>query len=170
MITPRLRPRFDARYPVEPAALIARVEERLRDPRAACQGLLTEDQIELRIHPRARRFWSPQLVVRVEDDGGETVASGRFGPDAHVWSLFLAIYAFVVIAAGFAMMWGIAQLMLDEAPWAFLAAPAALVLIALIYSAAGVGQRLGHEQTEVLLRCLEDSAGEPLPRGERAEP
>ena len=157
IITPRLRPRLEMFSPLPPADLIAHVQQRLAAPDCPCLGLVTDEQIELRIHPDVRRYWSPQLVVHVTSRGDSSHLEGHFGPDAHVWTLFLAIYAFVILSATFGAFYGIAQLVLGRPPWALLSIPIAAVLVVLIYVAAGVGQRLGHDQVDVLQDFLEES-------------
>ncbi|UCF67704.1 MAG: hypothetical protein JSV80_18430 [Acidobacteriota bacterium] len=164
MITPRLRPRLELTVPLALGDVAARVEAQLRQPDSPCVGLVTEDQIELRVRSAERRFWSPQLVVRVTSSDGSCELKGHFGPDAQVWSLFLATYAFIVLCALFGFFYGVAQLMIEQPPVALWSVPLAVVLIVLIYVAAGVGQRLGSHQAEILHAFLVESVA---PQGQR---
>lgn len=161
MITPRLRPRLDMNVPLTPADLVTRVTPRLGDPGAPCRGRATEEQIEIRIRAADHRFWSPQLVVIVKPRDAGSRLIGHFGPDAYVWAMFLGIYAFVVLSAVFGAFYGVAQLMIDESPWALWSIPIAVALVALIYTAAGIGQRLGHDQVDVLHEFLQDALRPP---------
>lgn len=148
---------------LSPADLAARVRARLEDPEAPCDGLATESQIELRIRERDRRFWSPQLVVIMKPDpgpGGATRLVGHFGPNGNVWTMFMAAYGFVVLSALNGAFFGFGQMMIGEPAWALWCVPGAVLVVALIYIAAGVGQRLGHHQVDVLLQTLEAAIGD----------
>lgn len=163
MITPRLRPRLEMTARRTPADLAARVQQRLGHPDSPCRGLATEDQIELRIREADRHFWSPQLVVIVKpdpDEDGATHLTGHFGPNANVWTMFLAAYGFIVLSTITGVFYGLAQLVLGEPAWALWSVPVGAVLVAFIYLAAGIGQRLGHDQVDVLLNTLEAAVGD----------
>lgn len=160
MITPRLRPRLDVETDLDPEVLADRLAERLKDSECPCRGLARPEQIDLRIREADRHFWSPQLVVIVKPrDGGGSRLHGIFGPNSSCWTMFLACYAFVVFSAITAAFYGFSQLMVDESAWALWMLPIAPVLVALIYVAAGIGQRLGRDQTNVLLAEVEAVAG-----------
>jgi hypothetical protein len=88
------------------------------------------------------------VIVRPHDAGSRL--TGHFGPNANVWTMFMACYGFVMLSAVTGVFYGISQLVLEEPAWALWSAPAAAVLIGLIYFAAGIGQRLGHDQVDVL--------------------
>jgi hypothetical protein len=165
MITPRLRPRLDLVSPLQPAELAAAVERRLREPDCPCRGLTSEGQVELRIREAQRHFWSPQLAVTVEPSDGGSVLRGHFGPNANVWTMFMACYGFVTLSAITALFYGVSQLIVREPPWALWSLPIALVLIVLIYVAAGIGQRLGRDQVGVLESFLERTAQAERPDG-----
>ena len=143
-----------------PELLAERLTERLSDPACPCRGLATPEQIDLRIREADRHFWSPQLVIIVEprDTGGSRL-HGVFGPNSSCWTMFLACYAFVVLSAIFAAFYGFSQMIADESAWALWTLPVPLVLVVLIYVAAGIGQRLGRDQTNVLLAEVERATG-----------
>ncbi len=159
-ITPRLRPLLvvESEFPANEIA--ARVQARLDRPDAACIGLVSDRQVDLQIRREERRFWSPQLVVHLKaGETGGTALVGHFGPNGNVWTMFMACYGFVVLSAIVCSFYGMAQLMMDRSPWALWAIPIAAVFVALIYIAAGYGQRLGHDQTETLERFLHQAMG-----------
>ena len=116
------------------------------------------DQIELHVCTREKRFWSPTLNVLVLPVDGGSSLRGKFGPNPDVWTLFLACYAFVILSAVFGSFYGFAQWSLGATPYGFLSVPIALALLVSLYVAAGIGQRLGHDQIEVLegflLQCV----------------
>ncbi len=166
MITPRLRPRLEMTVPLTPAEIQRRVDQQLREPDCPCRGLATDRQIDLRIREAERHFWSPQLTVLVSPDGDGSRLTGHFGPNAELWTMFMACYGFVVLSAIAGLFFGISQLVIRETPWALWSIPIAVVLVVLIYAAAGVGQRLGQSQTEVLHDVLDHATRreQPVPR------
>ena len=171
MMLPRLRPRLDVTDTHEPAVIAALVDTALRRPDAPCEGLSTDQQIDLRIRPEDVHFWSPQLkVVLRPDEGGRTRMLGHFGPNSNLWTLFMAAYGFVVLSMITGVFYGSAQLMLREYAWALWTLPIGAVCLVVIYAAAAVGQRWGHDQTEVLERFLstavqdDDVGGTPVAR------
>jgi hypothetical protein len=169
MITPQLRPRLEMTVRMPPEEVATRIDRRLQESDCPCRGLATSHQIDLRIREADRTFWSPQLVVIISpetiEDRRASRLVGHFGPNANVWSMFLAVYGFVVISATIGVFFGLSQLMLDRPPWALWSIPVAGVLVVLIYTAAGIGQRLGHDQVNVLKTFLESMIGEELEAG-----
>ena len=155
MITPRLRPRLEMTVSLTPAQVQRQVDHELREPDCPCRGLTTDRQIDLRIREADRHFWSPQLTVVVSQNQGGSRLTGHFGPNAEVWTMFMACYGFVVLSAIAGLFFGISQLVAEEKPWALWSIPIAIVLVVLIYVAAGIGQRLGQSQTDVLHDVIE---------------
>jgi hypothetical protein len=153
--------------PIAPADLAACAQARLESPDSPCRGRVVADQIELQIRERDKRFWSPTLNVIVSPAETGSALRGKFGPNPDVWTLFLACYAFVILSAVFGMFYGVAQWTLGATPYGLLSIPIALVLLVCIYIAASVGQRLGHDQVDVLeaflLECVGASPGENVP-------
>jgi len=135
------------------------MSDALAQPDSACRGAASAEQIELHVRESDRHFWSPQLnvIVRAEDDGSRL--TGHFGPNANVWTLFLACYGFVVLSAITGAFLGVSQLVLGESARGLWCIPVALVLIAVIYVAAGIGQRLGHDQVGLLHDFLTEGIG-----------
>ena len=107
---------------------------------------LDESKVDLLPAEDQVHFWSPQLsiVLRPEDAG--TRLDARFGPNPHVWALYLAAYAVSILGAIGCAMFGLAQLVLGQDPWALYLTPVAILLAGLVYGASYVGQGLGSAQ------------------------
>jgi hypothetical protein len=71
---------------------------------------------------------------------------GRFGPDPHVWTLYVALYAVAVFGAFVCLAFGISQWVAGGSPWVLYLSPLSVVLAGLVYGAAYVGQGLGSDQ------------------------
>ncbi|MAQ16121.1 MAG: hypothetical protein CMN30_15190 [Sandaracinus sp.] len=137
------------------ADVLARVKTAL-DGQSAVRGLvLPHGRIELCVPDGERRIWSPQLTVDVREEGGETTLRARFGPDPHVWTLYVALHAVSIFGAFVCVTFGISQWVAGDAPWVLALLPLAVVLPGLVYGAAYVGQGLGSDQMFALRAFLE---------------
>lgn len=115
------------------------------------------DHFQLDIAPRdpARHFWSPHLTIEVRASDGGSVVAGRFNPSPAIWTAYLlGSLALLTIAVG-GSMWGVAQVMLHESPWALLAMPICTVVGAVMWWASAVGQRLARAQMDDMHRAVE---------------
>lgn len=154
MHTPVLRPRVELVAALTPEETMARVAAALDGAACPCQGTAAARHVALWICEAERHFWSPRLELLVSEHAEGARLSGRLGPHPDMWSLFLAGYAVSVFLGIGSTMYGLSQLMLDGSPTALLGVPAAAALIAALYAAATLGQRLGAAQVETLQRFL----------------
>jgi hypothetical protein len=149
-----MRPRFTLHI----ALPCQQVFERVRDQLAAePQGLVRAEyywgrQIELRIRREQQRLWTPELKLFVdcEGDAGTTLL-GRFGPDGHVWTLFLAMYSLCGLLSFGGVMVLTSQLMVPRSGlWGAWLIAAGIIGAALIYALALIGQRLASDHMAAL--------------------
>ncbi len=144
-----MRPSFERSLPGAGEIFFQLLREALDRGECPCRGKVFEDHAILEIREKDQHYWSPHLGLMVlppEKEGGLSVLKGRFSPNPGVWTLFVAIYALLGIAAMAGLVYGLAQWSMDEGPWAFLVIPAAVGLAAFTYGAAFIGQGLGAEQ------------------------
>jgi hypothetical protein len=137
------------------------LEERLRERLAARRGsivaVFVPDRVELVPHPSTTHFWSPQLMLQLEEREDGTHIQGRFGPHPPVWTMYVAIHAIGAFGTLGAGIFGLSQYLVGEPPWALWVLPLSPLLAALVWALAFVGQNLGAEQMYVLRRFLDDS-------------
>jgi len=133
---------------------MARVRAGLRVcPR--CSGVAVERHAELFVPETDRRVYSPWLSVTAESEAMGCRVRARFGPHPHVWTWYLFCTFATTFTVFVGLIWGYAQWVLDEKPWAFLAVPIGLVAVAVLWACSKLGQRLGHEQMNDLRMALE---------------
>lgn len=167
---PRMRPRYEVTLDVPIEGVLASLREELGRSDAPVRGVVRATYAELRVPEAQAHFWSPRLSLELErGDAGSGCLRGRFAPDPSVWMLFMGLYGVFGMGGTLAVMFGVSQWMIRNAPWALLGAPVALALAALTYGAAFIGQGLGASQMYVL-RAFVDHAIEaareaPEPRG-----
>ena len=157
----RMRPRFGLTVVASPDAVMDHVRAVRGRPELGCKIQLLDRQLEVSVPPAERHFWSPFLNILVEDgpEGGAALR-GQFGPNANVWSLFLAGYAIVSITGAMGLVLATSQLQLGGAPVGFVVAGACLVAGVMIWGAGQVGQRLARAQMVALHRRVIALLGE----------
>jgi hypothetical protein len=121
------------------------------------RGLALDERLELGIDGKENHFYSPQLVVRVAEDGPGSRLEARFGPDPYVWAFYVMGSGGLGVLTFFASMFGVGQWMVGQTPTALLVAPGAAVLAGLVYGASFVGQGLGSDQMYFLRHSLEEA-------------
>lgn len=143
---PRPRPTFSVEVPLSPAEILTRVQAALSRSQGLSALHLDEGKIDLLPAEELVHVWSPQLSLVLRPHEGGTRIDARFGPNPHIWALYLASYAISVLLAIGCAMFGLAQLVLGQSPWVLYLTPVAILLAALVYGASYVGQGLGSAQ------------------------
>ena len=159
MAPPRMRPRFELQLPVQRATWLEAFQSLLRDDPGCCRGQVFRKHAVLEVRREDRSFWSPYLNLEVEDEPDGAAIRGRFSPHPHVWTMFIAIYILLAIAALAGVVYGFVQYTLGQSPWGALITPAAIALFGFVYGATLIGQGLGAEQMYTM-RSLVDRASD----------
>jgi len=157
MDRPRQRPRVEIPVPLPVERVSALLSEGLNNQECPCEGSVSRRHAWIHIRDQDRHFWSPTLDLSLEEAPEGTVLRGRFGPHPSVWTMFVFIYAGLGVLGTITGMYGLSQLILDQAPWAFAASAACFSLIGFVYGAAFIGQGLGGEQVAQIRIFLDRS-------------
>lgn len=157
MISLRMRPRFTmlVAHPLPDA--MARLRDKLDTPKATCQGAFFDNHAVLKIPPDEQHYWSPQLSLDFEAHPNGTLVRGLFGPRPAVWTMFMAFYAMIAFSGTMGTLFGLSQWMLGQTLIALWSLPIALVLTAIVYGTALIGQHLGNAQIQALQGFLRDA-------------
>lgn len=130
-------------------------------------GTFLKDSIVVKIPEEIVHYWSPELQLEIsenpfkDDEHAEhpekTVIRGFVGPKSTVWTLFMFFYiAFGALLLG-GLIYGSSQQMLDmELTGYWFALLGGLGLIFTLI-ASQIGQKMGEEQTNILLNLIERS-------------
>lgn len=158
----RMRPRFELPVRLSPEAVLARFRDAAATGRLPCRANVMDGLVEFSPRRRDHQVWSPYLKLVVHPCGGgvasSSVLDGRFGPNGSLWTFFMGLYAVAFVSGSVALLWGWAQLTMDERPMAFAFVGVSAVLALLVWGAGQVGQRLANEQ----MRMLHDAVVEEL--------
>ena len=170
MLNFRVRPRIRrfSTLPIE--AILAQFQAVLDKKEFPVQGRVVRHHVSINIAGKDQHFWSPELSVEVSENhlqdlfveakNKPTLVRGFVGPKSTVWTLFIFFYIAFGLLALFAAMWGGSQWMLDMPLTGFWYMSVALLAILVTFIGTQIGQKIGDEQTNLLLEVFEASLGE----------
>jgi uncharacterized integral membrane protein len=133
-----MRPRFEFQLPVTRETWLEALRSALQDDAESLRG----------------QVFRKHAVVEMRD-GERTL--GRFSPHPNVWTMFMAVYILLALAALGGLSYGMVQYTLGQSPWSLWIVPAAVALFGFVYGATLIGQGLGAEQMYTM-RSLIDRA------------
>ena len=137
-----IRPHFDIPLGDDGRRVFREVKAALAAADAPFVGDALSTHAYLRIPREERSLLSPNLNLDLLEESGQVTLRGRFTPHPSVWMGFMAVFfALGLIGLG-GLMYGLAQLTVQETPWSILVAPVCAGLIAFVYGAAFVAQGL----------------------------
>jgi len=157
----RVRPRIREFSNDKDAEIITRYKSIIDSGKYPLQAEFVNQHLFVKCKPEITSIWSPELTLDVvenyrKDDefsvhNGATLIKGYLSPNPSVWAFFIFSYVgFGLLFLGF-LVYGTSQMMLDHPTQMGWYAVASLVLIAGVFVASQVGQRLGDAQTTILL-------------------
>lgn len=161
----RMRPRFTATVVLPPGEVLDRFRAAASTGRLPCRVDVMEGLAELSPRRRDQHVWSPYLKLVVDPvPGDDTVAhlDGRYGPNASLWTFFVALYAVAFICGGVALLWAYSQHILDRPPVALWGTGAAVAMAGAVWTAGQVGQRFAQEQMDLIHRTVHEVIGDAI--------
>jgi hypothetical protein len=140
----------------------ARILQFLAQPSSGLEVKNFPGFIGLHLPPHERRYWSPRLFLNLEPTAdGATRINGIYGPEMEIWAVFLYGYLISGLLSTFAGILGAAQMLTGAYPWGFWIVGAMLLVAALLYLSAQLGQKLGAWQTFRLHQAYQAAIGQP---------
>lgn len=160
-----MRPSFVANAHCRAEDAITVLRERLDDNPQTVEGSFSRKNGVLQVCRENQKFWSPCLDLTVDDTSGSPASSspsslaeaeenqegvgvkvwGTFSPRPEIWTGFVFAIGTALVISLLSVIFGVAQLMLGEAPWALVIPLGALLIMAGIYASALIGQGLSGE-------------------------
>jgi hypothetical protein len=160
----RVRPRIKRFTTTPPEVILNRFSKLLDTGEFPVNGKIVQHNVIVKIAKNEQHYWSPELHVAVEkyeafasgdENEGKTIIRGNIGPTSTVWTMFMFFYVLVGVLGSFGGMYGLSQWTLGMTPWAFWFLGLALVILAGIWMAIRIGQKLGNEQAHILMAFIE---------------
>ncbi len=155
MVPAAMRPKFVIHSAMPPQAVLDHMDRFLASRDLPVEGRVLSRHMCMTVPREERHFWSPSLDVDVVAEEGGSLLRGYFGPQPNVWTMYLAMYAVLILVAGAAVLIAISQWILGMAPSVLLALPLCLVLAAILYLASLSGQRISASQIEQIRSVLD---------------
>lgn len=116
--------------------------------------------IGIHIADQDRRYWSPRLFLSLKSTTeNTTLVEGIYGPECEIWSIFVYGYFVTGMLGTFSGILGFAQRHIDSYPWGLWVCGTMIVLAALLYLFAQLGQKLGAWQTFQLHQAYQTAVG-----------
>ena len=167
MARPRMRPSFRVEAACNAERLKSTIGRQLVLDAEDVEGQLSERHGVSWIPEAKRRFWTPCLELTIEgvkgaegdsaDEGaGHSKLWGTFSPRAEIWTAFVFAIGTLIILSIFATVYGIAQLALGRTAYALLVPLGSVLLAALLYLSALVGQGLSISEMYRLRAFIDD--------------
>jgi hypothetical protein len=153
-----MRPHFEIALADDGRGIMAALKQGLAVPDSPFIGNVLATHAYLRLPRDRRSLLSPNLDLQLLEQGGEVTLRGRFTPHPSVWMGFMAIFLTLGMIGLAGLMYGLAQLTVEETPWAMAAAPICLGLIAFVYGGAFVGQGLVQDEMYAMRAWVEQLA------------
>jgi len=163
-----MRPTFSVRLSDDGRSVMERLNAKLQRPEPHFSGQVLKRHAYLQVPRQKRSLLSPYLNVQLhEREDGGTDLRGRFSPHPAVWTGFMAVYGVLAMIGLAGLMFGWAQVTVDEYPWGFWVAPGCVALFGFVYGAAFIGQGLTatemHDLRCFVERSAEEAAGRATP-------
>ncbi len=159
----KMRPTFEMPSKLTQQQTVDRLCTLVDEDHHPIEGRVAGHCIMLVIPPNARHFWSPWLNIEVhEEDQGSSV-HGRFAPNPSIWTGFMLTYIALITLISFAAIFGFAQFMMGQSPWALTLVPIFLGIAGALYWSSLVGQRLANDQMHELYDAVAAKLTENAP-------
>ncbi len=155
-----IRPRFDFTINITEEEAFRKVEDQKKKNEGKVMVRIEGDQVKLDVPLKDRHYWSPQISFRIEkdeDDASKTRVKGVIGPRPAVWTMFTLIYLAIGTLGLSLSFYGISKWMLGNFSHLVWGLPIAAVLMATAYKAGKIGEKLGHDQVEILKGFIDQS-------------
>lgn len=159
MTTIEIRPRFKRQFELPQEVLLERLHTAAQQADSPVISVHFDHHLILKIPIEQQHYWSPQLHLEVESNEEGSLVRGLFGPRPSVWLFFVFLYAFLGAIALFVFITGGAQYSLGQPAPVLWVIPITAVLIGLLYLAAKAGEKLGHEEMQLLYAFMEENIG-----------
>jgi len=134
--------------------------DKLKEESNSYEGRILEGHIVIRVIPEEQHFWSPQLSISMDDEEGQTLIRGLYGPNPSVWLMFTFGHIAISVAAVFITIVGLSNMSLGLSSMILWSLPVLAIISLIMYLIARAGRKLGEEQLFDLHHFFEEHIGE----------
>ncbi len=161
-----MRPKFEFLFPIAPEHAIELLQSIMDNNDYPIEGRTAGNHMMLVIPIKDRHFWSPWLNLEARshraNGSDETIThmKGRFSPNPSVWTGFMMTYSSLAVLAFLTVMFGFSQWIMGSTPWTFQLLIPILLIAGVMYWSSLVGQKLAHDQMQLLYRVTLETLAE----------
>jgi len=163
MSVTQMRPTFSLETKMSAEEVIHCARLFVEERQAEYQGLFTVTHAMISIKESKRHFWSPYLHLELREEDSQKHVFGRFSPHPSIWTGFMFAYLVIVVLIFFSSIWGVAQLLLGNSPWAFYLIILEVLLAVVLWFGSKTGQKLAYDEMVLMKQtiesCIREKAG-----------
>lgn len=157
----RIRPRFKHTLKGDQSEIEEKISNAVKGEEQLISTRLS-GHLHIKIHPNEQHFWSPQLDLTFEQEEGNVIIRGLYGPKPTLWAIFFFGYVVLGLLTVFVGMWGLTRWSLGMSSMVLWAIPVFAVLAAILYFSAQTGQKLGAQQMFDIHHFYEQTTGDKI--------
>jgi len=155
----QIRPRFKVRTSKSQAEIEALINDFLKTEECICKGKINHGFGTITIPKADQHYWSPQLVISIEETPDGTEMRGLYGPKPSIWTMFVFFYATIGFSIIIIAIIGFTNITLDKSAQILWLAPILILVFLSLYFTSHFGQKKGHDQLITLHNFIEKSTG-----------
>ena len=155
----RTRPRFKILSSSTPEEYTSYLKLFLLKHSENFEGNINREAATISVKTPENNFWKPRLSLRAENEDGQTVIRGIFGPSSAVWTFFMFLYfVFGILWMVFITLWFVGkQIKSSDYHWALPLSFVMLLLILFTYLSAQFGQKKAKNEMQKLRKFAIES-------------
>ncbi len=154
-----VRPRFKVTTADSIDTVVTKIKSALEIENVPCFGNVHASSTTLYIPLEDQHYWSPQLSLSFEEEQGQTIIRGLYGPRPVVWTMFVFFYTIIGLAVLFISVIGYSYISLGKPGTILWFVPVLILIFLSLYLVAHFGQNLGKKQMVILHQFIEKSLG-----------
>ncbi|NBG67124.1 hypothetical protein [Acidiluteibacter ferrifornacis] len=155
----QIRPRFKVRTSKSQAEIEAMINGFLKTEGCICKGKINHGFGTITIPKVEQHYWSPQLVISIEETPEGTEMRGLYGPKPSIWTMFVFFYATIGFSIIIIAIIGLTNLSLEKSAHILWLTPVLILVFLSLYLTSHYGQKKGHDQLVILHHFIEKSTG-----------
>ena len=134
----RMRPKFVIELGAAKTSFLDALRELLEEEDTSIVGQVVEGHAYLLISEERRSLLSPILNLHLKEGERGLEVHGEFSPHPNVWTGFMALFGVIGMKGLGGLIYGLAQMTVHQRPWALVAAPVSIALIAFVVSSSAL--------------------------------
>lgn len=155
--TIQIRPRFKLLSDLSIEEIQGKINDHLVKANTTCFGKINHGFGTIQLPKSEQHYWSPQLVISLEETEEGTEIRGLYGPKPSIWTMFVFFYATIGFAFIIILIVGLTHISMEKESLIIYLAPLLLILFFSLYYISHLGQKKGTPQLILLEKFIENA-------------